>query len=76
MAPLSCRHQETAPLVHRSTSKNPLMSLWLSAANSAAGHVRGQATRAANARFAALTRHSVRLWTDAWLKAVTGTRRR
>lgn len=58
------------------TSKNPFMSLWLSAANTAAGRVRGQATRAANAQFATLTRESTRLWTDAWVKAVTGKRRR
>ena len=46
--------------------KNPLMSMWLSAANRVAGAVRGQATAQAkpqvNAAVAQATRENVKRW--------------
>ena len=62
------------------TKKNPLMSMWLSAANKAAGSARGQATaavkrQAATARSDA-TRQILHFWTGGLAKPAPKKRRR
>ncbi|WP_076997523.1 hypothetical protein [Variovorax sp. KK3] len=56
------------------TKKNPLMSMWLSAANKAAGSARGQATAAAKRQVASsqadLSRQIVDFWTGTTRAAV------
>ena len=56
--------------------KNPLMSMWLSAANAAAGRARSAASAEAGKQQAALTKQTVRFWTGAWQAAVKPRRRR
>lgn len=49
--------------------KNPFMSMWLSAANRAAGSLRGQAAaqtkRQVTAAVTEATKESIKLWSDA-----------
>jgi hypothetical protein len=51
--------------------KNPLMSLWLSAANSAAGSARGlwlaEMQRQQSAMMQEFTRQMIGFWSGAWL---------
>ncbi len=54
------------------TRKNPFLSLWLSAANAAAGRARAQTTAAA----ARQRKAAVRSWTGLWLGAPKSKRRR
>lgn len=62
--------------------KNPFMSMWLSAANAAAGSLRGRATaegrRQATTVMAAATKQVIDAWTGALLPAPakTTTRKR
>jgi hypothetical protein len=56
--------------------KNPLMSMWLSAANNAAGRARSAAAAEARRQQAALTKQTIRFWTRAWQAAVKPRRRR
>ena len=56
--------------------KNPLMSLWLGVANRVANRARGHAQAEATRQPAILTRQAARTWTDTWLAAVMGKRRR
>jgi hypothetical protein len=46
---------------------NPYLSLWLSAANTAAAHQRSVFTAELGRQQAALTQEWIRLWTEAWL---------
>lgn len=48
------------------TSKNPFMSLWLSAANKAAGTARGKATAAARRQIATAQTDTMRQFLDLW----------
>lgn len=48
------------------TKKNPLMSMWLSAANKAVGSARGQATAAAKRQAATASTQSMRQIMDFW----------
>ena len=49
--------------------KNPLMSMWMSGANAAIGHARGQVTAASKRQAAAVmaegTKQMLRLWSEA-----------
>ena len=56
--------------------KNPLMSMWFSAANAAAGRARSAASAEAGRQQAALTKQIVRLWTGAGKAAAKPRRRR
>ena len=56
--------------------KNPMMSLWLSAANAAAGRVRNAASAEASRQQAKLTKQAVQFWTRAWPLAIKPKRRR
>ncbi|TFZ04492.1 hypothetical protein [Ramlibacter rhizophilus] len=51
--------------------KNPFMSMWLSAANSAAGTVRARASGAARRQGAAVQAQATRQVVDFWLGAPT-----
>lgn len=51
--------------------KNPLLSMWLSAANAAAGSARGRATAEAKRQARAATTNSIRQVTDFWTDALT-----
>jgi hypothetical protein len=50
--------------------KNPLMSLWMSAANSAAGHARGlwmtEMQRQQSAMMQEFTKQMIDFWSGAW----------
>ncbi|RZL90075.1 MAG: hypothetical protein EOP82_16930 [Variovorax sp.] len=48
------------------TKKNPLMSMWLSAANRAAGTARGQATATAKRQVATAQAEAARQIVDFW----------
>jgi hypothetical protein len=48
------------------TSKNPFMSMWLSAANKSAGTVRGKATAAARRQIATAQAEAMRQVLDFW----------
>lgn len=48
------------------TTKNPYMSVWLSAANKTMGSARGQATAEAKRQVAAIQAESVRQLVDFW----------
>ena len=48
------------------TSKNPFMSMWLSAANKAAGTARGTATAAAKRQIATAQADAMRQFLDFW----------
>jgi len=56
--------------------KNPLMSMWLSAANAAAGRARSATSAETGKQQAALTKQTVRFWTGAWQAALKPRRRR
>ena len=58
------------------TKKNPLLSMWLSSANTVAGRTRGHATAEANKQRALLTKQATRLWTGTWLAAIKPKRNR
>ena len=47
--------------------KNPFLSMWLSAFNTAAGAARGHAIAQINRQAAAATTHASKAFTDAWL---------
>ncbi len=51
--------------------KNPLMSMWLSGANTIANSARGHATAAAKRQATTLMTESTRQATDFWLSALT-----
>lgn len=53
------------------TKKNPLMSMWLSAANRAAGIARGQATGQAKRAAGQIQKKAGRDMTQAWLNMFT-----
>jgi hypothetical protein len=55
---------------------NPLMSMWLSSANAAAGRARSIASAEASKQHAELTKQTVRFWTRAWQSGVKPTRHR
>jgi hypothetical protein len=63
-------------MANRWLKKNPLMSMWLSAANTAAGRARSAASAEARKQQTALTKQTVRFWTGGWLAAVKPRRRR
>jgi hypothetical protein len=48
------------------TSKNPFMSMWLSAANRSAGTARGKATAAARRQVATAQADAMRQFLDFW----------
>jgi hypothetical protein len=52
------------------------MSMWLSAANAAAGRARSVASAEVSKQQAALTKQSVQFWTGAWQSALKRRRRR
>ncbi len=56
------------------TKKNPFMSMWLSGANAATSRARGYAAAEAKRQQTAITKQATRLWTSAWLDAVTPKR--
>ncbi len=56
--------------------KNPLLSMWLSGANAAAGQARGQIAAAAARQQTALQKEAVRSWTGFWLGGAKGGKRR
>jgi hypothetical protein len=56
--------------------KKPFMSMWLRGANAVANRVRGHATAAAKRQGAALAKDIARVWSRAWLTAITPKRRR
>ena len=58
------------------TKKNPLMSLWLSHANAASGHVRAQVTKIAKRQVGAATSQAMRDYSRAWLAAFSPRRRK
>ncbi|MGJ7495351.1 hypothetical protein ACSFA8_09770 [Variovorax sp. RT4R15] len=60
------------------TKKNPLMSMWLSAANKAAGSARGQATSAAKRQIGAAQSEAARQVVDFWSgkMAIPATKRK
>lgn len=57
------------------TKKNPLMSMWLSGANKAAGQARGHVKAEASKQTVALTQQAVRFWTSAWSATAKSTRK-
>jgi hypothetical protein len=56
--------------------KNPLMSMWLSSANAAAGRARSIASAETSKQQAELTKQTVRFWTRAWQSAAKPRRHR
>lgn len=56
--------------------KNPFMSLWLSGANTVGNRARSQATAAAKRQAAVLAKDTARVWTRAWLGAISPRRRK
>jgi hypothetical protein len=56
--------------------KNPLMSMWLSSANAAAGRARIIASAETSKQQAELTKQTVRFWTRAWQFPVKPRRHR
>ncbi|WP_342769648.1 hypothetical protein [Pseudorhodoferax soli] len=57
---------ESTPMRNPWTKKNPMMSMWLSAANKAMGSARGQATAAAKRQAAATQADATRSVLDFW----------
>jgi hypothetical protein len=57
------------PMTNPWTKKNPLMSMWLSAANKAVGSARGRTTAAAKRQVAAAQTNAVRSVFDLWAGA-------
>ena len=66
-------------MYHVLFKKNPLMSLWLSAANSAAGSARGlwmaEIERQQRAMMQEFTRQMIDFWSGAWCARMVSTRR-
>jgi hypothetical protein len=58
------------------TKKSPLMSMWLSGANAAAGRARGYTAAQTNKQKALLTKQVARVWTGTWLAATKPKRNR
>lgn len=59
------------------TKKNPLMSMWLSAANKAMGTARGQATSAAKRQIGAAQADAAKQIVDFWSgKSATAAKRK
>lgn len=59
------------------TKKNPLMSMWLSAANKAMGTARGQATSAAKRQIGAAQADATKQIVDFWSgKSATAAKRK
>jgi hypothetical protein len=58
------------------TKKNPLMSLWLSGANSLANRARGHATAIAKRESLKVVKKTAGLWASAWLADGSPKRRR
>ncbi len=56
--------------------KNPLMSLWLSGANAAAGRFRGAAAQAAARQQSLAVKQAARFWAGAWLTGTKPKKRR
>ena len=56
--------------------KNPLMSMWFSAANAASGRARSAASAEAGRQQAAFTKQIARFWTGAGKAAAKPRRRR
>ena len=54
------------------TKKNPLMSMWLSGANAAAGAARGRATAAGKRQAASVMSQGVKQWASLWTGAIAG----
>ena len=78
------RHTRQCPLLAKAEQrmanpwlkKNPLMSMWLSSANAAAGRPRSIASAETRKRQAELTKQTVRFWTDDWRSAIKPKRHR
>jgi hypothetical protein len=60
----------------RWTKKNPVMGMWLRAANSALGRARGPAAAEAAKQRATLATQAIQFWTGAWLASVKPKGRR
>jgi len=58
------------------TSKNPFMSMWLSAANTSAGTARGIAAAAAKRQIASVQADAMRQFLDFWAPQAAGVRSR
>jgi hypothetical protein len=56
-------------------TSNPFLSLWLSAANTAAAHQRSAFTAEMGRQQAALMQEWIRLWTEAWQAWLPGGHR-
>lgn len=56
--------------------KNPFMSMWLSAVNTAAGSLRGHATAQARRQGAAATTRATKTVVDAWLGKPPASKKR
>jgi hypothetical protein len=61
-------------MTHPWITSNPYMSLWLSAANTAAAHQRSAYMAELGQQQTAMTQEWVRLWTDAWMAWMPGRR--
>ena len=58
------------------TKKNPLLSMWLSAANTVAGKARAAGTAEGKRQQTSAVSRTTRYWRDAWLTAMKPKRRR
>ena len=58
------------------TKKNPLLSMWLSSANAAAGKARSAGTAEAKRQQTSLVKEATRFWSSAWLAGTKPKRRR
>lgn len=56
--------------------KNPFMSMWLSAFNTAANTMRGHATQQMQRQASAAMAQATKAWMDAWLGAPAAPKRR
>jgi hypothetical protein len=56
--------------------KNPMLSMWLGAANAAAGRARSAASAEVGKQQSKLTKQVVQFWTRAWPIAAKPKRRR
>jgi hypothetical protein len=65
------RSQVTNNMRNPWLKKNPFMSMWLSAANSAAGSIRGQVTAQAKRQIATSTTRATHDALDIWSRALT-----
>ena len=69
-------HSNTMPKTNPWTSKNPFMSMWLSAANRSAGTARGMATAAAKRQIATVQADAMRQILEFWSVQPTQPRAR